>query len=104
MSTMSNEQLTEIFSDEAFVKELLAADDVKAVQQMLEGKGLSLTEAEITAVQERLENYNDGELSEDDLEDVAGGSVGSVVKGVVGTIVIAAPFVFAVKDHFDLRW
>ena len=42
--------------------------------------------------------------SEDDLEDVAGGSVGSVVKGVVGTIVIAAPFVFAVKDHFDLRW
>ena len=81
-----NENLTKVFSDEAFLKELLAAESAEAAQKMLEDKGVNMSvdeinqlgeyagkviSGEITA--EDIQNQESDELSEDDLENVAGG-------------------------------
>ena len=89
------EKLKELLSDEAFAKQILSAESAESVQAMLEEKGVSLTIEEIEKTGELLEHYaegQDGELSEDDLEGVAGGvdlsSLGLPL-AVVGTFGLA---------------
>ncbi|MBR3630964.1 MAG: hypothetical protein IKN55_10925 [Oscillospiraceae bacterium] len=82
-----NEKLREVMADEAFVKSCIEAENEEAVQKLFAGKGIemSLTEIEIMkemvgAVadgkisEEQLEKLSQaGELSEDELEQAAGG-------------------------------
>lgn len=80
-------KIQELFSDKAFVEELCNAEDEVAVQKMLADKGveMSLTEIDLMSdilgkmedgevTKERLERLaNPGELSEEELAEVAGG-------------------------------
>ncbi|MBR3631193.1 MAG: Nif11-like leader peptide family natural product precursor [Mogibacterium sp.] len=81
-----NEAMNKVFSDEAFMKELLAADSAESAQKMLEDKGVNMSIDEITQLGEYAEKVISGEitaeeiqaqesdeLSDDDLENVAGG-------------------------------
>ena len=83
-----NEQIKKVLSDEAFVKTLLEAENEEAVQKMLADKGveMSLTEIELMGEMldanakgilnmEAVEKFaNGGELSEEELEEAAGGN------------------------------
>ena len=79
---MNEERIKEVFSDEAFVKELLSKETPEEVQAMLEDKDIEVSIAEIVKLREMIikkaENP-DAELSDEDLEDVAGGCYGIVV-------------------------
>lgn len=100
-------KIKEIFSDTDYVKSLVALDDAKQVQESLANKGLDLTLEQINEVKDILIRYqnnestdlekeyiakagqiSNGELSEDDLENVTG--------GVFGTIIIASIIAVAV--------
>lgn len=89
---MTNETLKEIFSDEAFVKELFAKDTAAQVQSALLAKGVQITEQEILAIRdllakvekgeitsEQLQQAENGELPDELLEQVSGGFFGIVV-------------------------
>ena len=78
-------KLQEVFSDEAFKNKLLLMEDEGDVQKALEEKGIEFTLDEIRRIKEHANKYRngedsqeqsdlaDGELSEDELMDVAGG-------------------------------
>ena len=75
---MDQKRMQEIFSDEAFVKGLLALETPAEVQAAMKEKGLDLSESEIMQIGEqinrRIENgTGSDELSIDQLDDVAGG-------------------------------
>jgi predicted ribosomally synthesized peptide with nif11-like leader len=70
---MNEEKIKELFTDEAFIASIAELETAEDVQKALSEKGLDLSIEEITAIQNALAS-NDGELSEDDLENVAGGS------------------------------
>ena len=89
---MNMEKMKEIFADEAFVKSLFELESAGEVQTVLKEKGVELTEEEIFAIREMLLKVADGEisvkqleqwatqaergeLSEELLEQVSGGSV-----------------------------
>ena len=79
---MNEERIKEVFSDEAFVKELFSKETPEEVQAMLEDKDIELSIDEIVKLKELLEKKvenPDAELSDEDLEDVAGGCYGIVV-------------------------
>ena len=80
---MNEAQLKELFSDEAFVTSILEIDNAEDVQKALADKGLELSLKEITTIQKTL-SEEEGELSEDDLENVAGGvAITSIVCGLI---------------------
>ena len=86
---MNEERIKEVFSDEAFVKALLEQEEAAQVQAMLAEKEIDLSIEEINKLQELLLKQSSGEvdeeeLSEDALEDVAGGSL-----VVLGALIIA---------------
>ena len=84
---MNVEKMKEVFADEAFVKSLFELDSAAEVQAALKEKGAELTEEEILAICEffakvkggeiapgKLSKQSEnGELSEEMLEQVAGG-------------------------------
>jgi predicted ribosomally synthesized peptide with nif11-like leader len=79
---MSKEALVEFFQtldkDEALSQRLTSIEDPAEVAQIAESElGLSVTAEELTSVIARMQNPGmapEGELSEDELEAVAGGS------------------------------
>ncbi|MBR3631192.1 MAG: class IIb bacteriocin, lactobin A/cerein 7B family [Mogibacterium sp.] len=106
---MNNENLAQnlesVFQDEAFLKQVLEASDVTDVQKMLEDRGVEMTTDQITAfgeilskyeageiTQEQLEKIGSDELSDDDLENVAGGfgDLMTVINGVETVIKVGA--------------
>lgn len=89
---MSEAKIKEIFSDEAFVKELFTKETPEEAQALLETKGIELSVDEIVKIRnvlvKKLEQAQSGEeLSEDDLKDVAGGII-DPLSIVVATICI----------------
>ena len=78
---MNEAKIKEVFSDEAFVKELLEKETPEEVQEILEKKDIELSIEEIVNLREmlveRIENAqsDDEELLEDDLESVSGGCI-----------------------------
>ena len=79
---MNEERIKEVFSDEAFVKELFSKETPEEVQAMLEDKDIELSIDEIVKLKELLEKKvenPDAELSDEDLEDVSGGCLGVAV-------------------------
>lgn len=79
-------QLREVFSDENFVKELVALETPEEVQARLKEKNVDLSMEQIEMLREKLGKQQDGELSEDDLEEVAGGLVEEVLNCITAVV------------------
>ena len=80
--------LQKVFSDEEFAKEVAALSDTVEIKTVLKAKGVEFTIEEIKEigdlVMKLIEEHPDGELSMDQLDDVAGGYVpGSMTAAVV---------------------
>ena len=98
---MNEERIKEVFSDEAFVKELLSKETPEEVQAMLEDKDIEVSIAEIVKLRELLEKKAknpDAELSDEDLEDVAGGSL---LGACLILVYVVTPCVTALGIHVD---
>ena len=78
-----------LFRSEEFCKQFLACPDKQTAVQLFADNGFSMTEEEVelmfllinTFTQKLLDN--DGQLSEEDLEMVAGGGIGKILFGCV---------------------
>ena len=124
---MNIERLKEVFLDEAFVKSLFELETVAEVQAALREKGIELTEEEILGVRdlmikveeggisaEQLEKWatqiESGELSEEMLEQVSGGSITLVGAAVVtllirvGTAAAVAGLIYGAAHAIKNRW
>ena len=93
---MNKEKLQEVFSDKAFVKSLFEMKTAAEAQAALKEKGVELTEEEILGIRELVAKVNKGEISaeqlekgelpEEILEKVSGGSVLGIIIAVAGVI------------------
>ena len=73
---MNEEKLKSLMADEAFVSKLLERETPEEVCAAFEKEGITVTADEISKIKEKLEGAEtEGELSEDALEEVAGGFV-----------------------------
>lgn len=71
---MNEEKLKSLMADEAFVNKLLELETPEEVCAAFEKEGITVTADEISKLKEKLESAGtEGELSEDALEEVAGG-------------------------------
>ena len=86
---MLETRIKEALSDESFTKELFALETAEEAQVKLREKGIELSLDEINAIPKTLRKMYDsnGELSEDALEDVAGGVIAT---GTAAAILIGA--------------
>jgi len=82
-----------VFSDEAYLEKLFGLEEVADVQALLKEKDLDLTEEEVQELKTKLqEQFEKGELSDDDMEKAAGGFVIVTSVGLVsvGALVVKA--------------
>lgn len=98
-------KIKKVFSDKKFVESLLEMSSAKDVQAALAEKGVKLSEKEIIDVKNQLAKGNGKELSQDQLDGVAGGVVISgtvlaVVACVSGVISLAGK----VNEWTRRRW
>ena len=106
---MNEERIKEIFSDEAFVKELLSLDAAADIQALLKTKGIELDLDQIEKAKEivakKLAIIAAGEeLGDDDLDDVSGGfavTALGVASAIITVVGIAANVVITKTDG---RW
>lgn len=87
---MNEELLKEILSDSDFAKSLIEMETPEAVQAALKEKGVELSLADITAIQSILTEQAEGELSEDELENVAGGSLTIMAAIGIASVITAS--------------
>ena len=113
---MNKENLKEVFADEAFVKGLFELESAAEVQAALKEKGVELSEEQIVGIRELLlkvesgeisvAQLENGELSEETLEQVAGGAtagdyvLGAIVTAMMPAVGLASLGIMAVED----RW
>ena len=76
---MDTNKVKEIFSDQAFMKSLFELETVAQVQAELKKKGLDVTEQDVMKLRDDIEKQikngkHQGEMSLDQLDDVAGGN------------------------------
>lgn len=69
------EKLKELLADQEFAAALLNMESAEQVQQALQEKGVELEIADIEAVRKLLDSPAEGELTDDALETVSGGSL-----------------------------
>jgi lactobin A/cerein 7B family class IIb bacteriocin len=101
---MNEEQIKEIFSDEAFTSSLLELETAEEVQSALSGKGLDLSLDEITNIRSYIlaTAEQGGELAEEQLETVTGG-IALVAIGIIIGVAIGSPLgLFTAMGK--LRW
>lgn len=106
------EKVKELVADQGFVDKLLSCEEPEQVQALFAENGVELTLDDVKSIGQGLEKTlsSGEELSEDDLEAVAGGVAAVVVVGIIGaiasifsgTMTLAANF-DRVKDFFR-RW
>ena len=91
---MNEERIKEVFADEEFVKELFSKETPEEAQALLAEKDIDVSIEELVKLKDLVvaklqaaENSESAELTEADLEDVAGGTFGiSVVIAIVGIL------------------
>lgn len=86
------EKLKKVMSDEAYVKELLALETPEEVQASLEEKDVEMSLDEIKQATNLLSRYSDGELSEDELAEIAGGCAACVTCAIISIVASGAGF------------
>ena len=110
---MNEERIKEIFSDKEFVKELFSKETPEEAQALLAEKDIDLTVAEIIKfgevvakkLQQAEETGENVELTEEELEDVAGGVLPILAAAaiVMGTAYISIGGV-AIAKQVTGRW
>lgn len=81
---MNEERIKEIFSDEVFVTNLLDLETAEEVQSALKEKGLELSVQNIHKIRDTLMSSSGlDELSEAELEEVAGGIAFAALFGLI---------------------
>ena len=70
---MNEKRVKELFEDEAFVASLVALETPEEVQAFVNAKGGELTLEEVKAIGKAINQAQGGELSDTNLEKVAGG-------------------------------
>ena len=106
---MNGERVKEVLADEAFVKELLSRETPEEAQALLAEKDIDISVEELVNIKDIIvaklqaaEKGESAELTEEDLEAIAGGWVPTlVVAGFIGFVV--TNIVLAANGH-KLRW
>ena len=108
---MNEERVREFFSDEVFVKELLEQESLEQVQELLAQRGYDVPMETIVNADELIKKHMKGEinleeLSDDDLDNVAGGVAGaiSIALGIIGIVISAAAWVDTDQRSKGRRW
>ncbi len=104
--TKKMEKIKEIFSDEQFVNQLMEMDSVQEVQAALHEKSLDFSEEELNTIREtliKISENGDTELSDEELEDVAGGLIPFAVAAVamIGGCTAGGLAIFSIREW---RW
>ncbi len=94
MTNEQSEKLKALLADKEVAKELLQQKSEADAQAFLKGKGVDLSTEDIASLHKALDTYagKDGSLSEDDLENVVGGSLGSIIGAIVGELIDIIPW------------
>ena len=95
---MNEERIKEVFADEEFIKELFSKETAEEAQALLEEKDIDISIEELVKLKDiiiaklqAVENGESAELTEADLENIAGGTFGiSVVIAIVGILVLCS--------------
>lgn len=74
----TTEKFMEALQDQEFAEKLLALETAEEAQAMLKEKGIEVSLEDLKAAAAYVGKSASGELSEDDLEDVAGGSAAQI--------------------------
>ncbi len=85
-----NEKLNALLKDQDFIEKLTNSETDTDVQALLTENGVELTLEEINAIKKGVDAHisGDGELSEDELENVAGGiDIGGIISGIVDNFI-----------------
>ncbi len=103
------EKLTELLKDKAFVEEFFKQETAEDAQKFLAPKGVDVTIDELNqlrdAVVARLDDSNGDELSDDQLDNVAGGIAVTTIAGIVAGIAGATTFGVALFDKIkSWKW
>ena len=119
---MNMEKMKEIFADEAFVKSLFELESAGEVQAALKEKGVELTEEQILGIRDLLgkvesgeisveqaerwsKQAESGELSDEMLEQVAGGLAGTTILAIyVGVFVGGQVLSAGIASIIAHRW
>ena len=81
------EKLNALLEDEAFLNKMLNAENPEQVSALFAENGITMSAKEVEILRSRLENAEGGELSEDQLENVAGGVDLALIDDVLNSIV-----------------
>ena len=106
---MNEERIKEVFSDEAFVKELLSRETPEEAQELLAEKDIDVSIEELVKLKDLIiaklqaaESGESAELTEEELENVAGGVIPTLV--FFGFFAFVATNIALVANGHDLRW
>ena len=106
---MNEERIKEVFSDEAFVKELLSRKTPEEAQELLAEKDIDVSIEELVKLKDLIiaklqaaESGESAELTEEELEDVAGGVIPTLV--FFGFFAFVATNIALVANGHELRW
>ena len=99
---MSQSAVIEFFQaaelDQALQAQLASANSAASIVEMAATSGYGFTESELTEIVAQAQQMENGELSDSELEAVAGGGWGSVFKAALPIIPIVAPLaIFGLK-------
>ena len=85
--------MNEVFSDEAFVKSLFEMESAEKAQEALKEKGVELSVEELKEIRQALIEQVDenGELSMDALDSVAGGIIRNIPLPIIGKFPVFLP-------------
>ena len=105
---MDTNKVKEVFSDQEFVKTLFQMETPAEAQKALKEKGLDFSEKDVLRLRDEIvKNIENGttadELSLDQLDDVAGGSVGLAIACVV-VVAVTVPLVVKLIKSGNTRW
>ena len=104
LNVVDEQKIKEVFSDEAFVKSLLNMECAEEVQTAIAEKGIELTVADIEMLRGLLAHTGE-EISEEELENVAGGFVIPAIVITIGSCCGALFSVGAfVNNVTERRW
>ena len=107
---MNEERIKEVFSDEEFVKELFSKETPEEAKALLEEKDIDFSVEDliklreiIIAKMEQQASSEEGELGEDELKDVSGGTLTFIIALII-PIVVNAAFVGYSLRKSGTRW
>ena len=107
-----NEKIKELFTNQEFVEKMLALESAQEVQDLLAENDVDFTIEEINKLHEELVKKAqqaeegedaDGEIDDEDLEDVAGG-VGLMIAAVAGLLFESVGLPVLIKYGFRSSW